>query len=215
MKTFGSKVQIRQSNYSKLQICGYSNSVIITEDTEVRIWFDSSGSMDDTLSPLNTMRDTLLKDALLPFYNNNESLYDEKVTVTSWDSERTWTRLSIEPSDLENGIIHLVFQDEAQPSYHSSTSSFDGSRTSLHESNISTLRDKIENTFPPGKFEAFVFQVQGSAAFKAYLEAVENSTGNYAGQWGLADKNSVRFIYDINDGDSATYYTNLVKQQIL
>lgn len=190
----------------------------ITETTEIIIWFDSSGSMDSTLTPLQTMRDTLLKERLLPFYNDDEDLFDEKVTVQSWSDERVFDRLAVEPADVDDGVIHLLFADEAQPVYHGL--SFDGTRTSEYDTDIAALRDKFNNTFPTGKYRATIFQVETDtvdqfAAFKQFLEAVENSQGNYSNEFSLADfPNRVNFIYDINPGDTAEYYMQLVEDAV-
>lgn len=211
MKTFAEHINF---NFGKQEHIKFSRSrgLLITPDTEITIWFDSSGSMDSTLSPLQTMRDTLLKDLLLPFYNNDEDLYDEKVTVQSWGDERTFRQLAVEPGTLENGIIHFLFQDEANAVYHGSP--FDGSRTSTYDTDMGNLRDKLENVFPANKYEAFIYQVIGQGGWKDFLLAVERGTGNYSGENGLSDIGKVHIRYDIEDGDTPEYYANLLENDI-
>ena len=46
----------------------------ITENTEINIWFDSSGSMKLTKPALEAMRDDVLAPCLLPFYGGNQVL---------------------------------------------------------------------------------------------------------------------------------------------
>ena len=42
---------------------------------------DGSGSILSTRKALEEMKDTLLKNALLPYYKNDESLYNNRVLV--------------------------------------------------------------------------------------------------------------------------------------
>jgi len=103
----------------------------ISEKTEINIWFDSSGSMNQTLPALENMRDELLKDCLLPLYNNDLLLYNERVKIISSWTERSikqlgtvrnynetilqnpaWVNRSIDLTvDL---VINLVYSDEGQ-----------------------------------------------------------------------------------------------------
>lgn len=189
----------------------------ITADTEIYIWFDSSGSMDSTLAPLQSMRDNNLKDALLPFYGNDEDLYDGKVTVQSWSDERFLRQIATEPENLEFGIIHLVFQDEAEPTYTGST--FDSStRTSNYDTDLAALKDKLENTFQDDLYQAFMFQVETGTsgtykAFKDLLLAAENGTDVYASPNGFSGI-PLTIEYDVVAASTAEYYTDLVTQAI-
>lgn len=215
MNNFGSHIKIDRWHRSSIKICSYERT-IITKDTEIRIWFDSSGSMDSTLDPLQEMRDNHLKDTLLPFYNNDEELYNEKVTVNSWSNERTFERLSVEPDVIEDGIIHLVFQDEANSIYHDSH--FNSSEiTTYYENDISNLRNKLENTFVNNGYKAVVFQVKGFPNFNDFLKAVENGEGEYASPYGTSDidEDIVAFRYNINDGDDPQYYADLIESEVL
>lgn len=218
MTQFGSHIKIGRYHRSNIKVCNFSTT-IITPDTEIKIWFDSSGSMDTTLDDLQDMRDNYLKETLLPFYNNDETLYNEKVTVNSWGDERTFDRMAVEPTNLDDGIIHLVFQDEAQSSYHDADF-IDTERTATYESDITTLRDKIANTFPKGKYQAFVYQVQGGSVADSYhdfLKSVDNGGGAYDPPYGLSDisENVIGFRYDIIADNGGQYYADLVEQDVL
>ena len=50
---------------------------------------DGSGSILSTRKALEEMKDTLLKNALLPYYKNDESLYNNRVLVVDGEGERT------------------------------------------------------------------------------------------------------------------------------
>lgn len=180
----------------------------ITPDTEMNIYFDSSGSMDATLAPLETMRDTLLQDELIQFYNDDATLYNQKVQVQNFSDERTFNQIIA--GDLSNPVINIIFQDEAQPVYHPTT--FDANnRTSQYETDIAAFRSFISNT---NNFRGLIFQVGsgGSAqtAFRAFLQAVQNGVDAYASPYGLADRNQPQFVYDVNNGDTPQYYLDIL-----
>ena len=59
-------------------------------------------------------------------------------------------------------------------------------------------------------FTVTVFQVNGFPGFKSFVQAVENGTNAYSGVNGLSDKTEIAYNYDINDGDTPAYYTNLI-----
>jgi hypothetical protein len=77
---------------------------------------DGSGSILSTRKALDEMKDTLLKNALLPYYKNDEDLYNRRVLVVDGEGERT-LKFFAEAAKKEN-VLALVFQDEAQPAYH-------------------------------------------------------------------------------------------------
>ena len=215
----------------------------ITQDTYIYIYFDASGSMNNTLTELQAMRTNSLKSVLQDLYatgnkesdgntdssTNGSDAYDDHVTIVysdvsgSWNSERTWAALSDNdvndfvanghndfPSDATNVVI-LVFQDEAQGSqganYHDSA--YDGDIQGNHASDIASLRSRINtlNSSNNNFYRGVLFQVDGSAAFKSYVEAVENGTGNFSGTNGLSDlasgaTNYLGFTYDIEDSNN-------------
>lgn len=215
MTQFGSHIKIERYRRTKLKFCSVITT-IIDEDTEIKIWFDGSGSMPDTNNDLVEMRDTVLKDTLLPFYNNDETLYNEKVTTNQFSNEATFDRLAVEPTVLDDGIINIIFQDEAHTIYHSSTTSFDDStRTSSYDSDITTLRDKLQNTFPTNQYQGIVFQIEGNVGFKEFLQAVENGTNAYDVPYGLSDRDEVTFRYDIARAAGAQHYADLIEAEVL
>lgn len=82
---------------SSMLPCG--SEIKIDSTTEINIWFDNSGSMNSTLTPLQTMQSTILKDCLLPIYNNDSALYDSKVRVIKMsEPDPTFTCTSCQSS---------------------------------------------------------------------------------------------------------------------
>ncbi|SKB32576.1 hypothetical protein SAMN05660776_0406 [Salegentibacter holothuriorum] len=193
---------------------------VIDQDTEIYIYFDSSGSMNSTLSPLQTMRNTLLKDALLPLYGNDEDEYDAKVRVIENGTEGTFDMLNIEGDTPDGNVIAVVFQDEAETTYHSGQAIWDenSTRTANFDNDMSVLRGRLAS-FPMNYYRGIIFQVntQGHPAFDNFEElihAVEDGTGNYSGSNGLSDRNEFAYVYEVNGGDTAQYYTDLLVQTL-
>lgn len=192
--------------------------LIIGPDTYIYIWFDSSGSMNSTLDPLITMKNTLLKDALLSFYNNESATYDNHVFVQNYQHERTMDVImrsanTLSPSTPPNtllpdyqfpveasNIIVLWFQDESTPYNDFIT------RNSTYQADIGALRTRIE-TFPLSFYRSVFFQVDfANDDFKTGLQKIETSTAPFNGIYGLSDKNEFGFKYNITDGGTAEYY---------
>lgn len=188
----------------------------INKNTNIYIYFDSSGSMDSTLAPLIEMRDTVLKDALLPLYDYDEIAYDEKVQVITNSTERTVDMLNFLNQNPEGNVISLVFQDEAHNIYHEGSGwTVDSARTTTYNSDIQTLRERI-NGFPANYYRGIVFQVatpdtnQWMVNFKAMMDAVQNGLGSYSGVYGLSDRGEVAFKYDVTPASTAEYYKDLI-----
>lgn len=195
-----------------------SPEVVIDKDTKIYMFFDKSGSMNATLTPLQTMRDTILKDRLLPFYNNDSDLYDASVVIQEVDgttilndnssaNERTLKMLDLlEIDPPEGNVIAMLFQDEASSIYHGATIE---PRTATYDSDLVSLRSRL-NSYASGYYRAVIFQVDGQQGFKDFIEAVENGTGLYSGVNGLSDRNEFNFKYDIADGGTEQYYLNQI-----
>ena len=203
---------------------------VIEVDTNIFIYFDASGSMDETLSPLQIMRDTQLKSALLPLYDGNETEYDDRVQVISWcdftNCERTLDVFNIRgnapPED--GNIIVLVFQDEARSVYHGSPGfwSINDSRTTTFSNDLTNLRNRLDTfaaDFGTNYYRGVLFQVIddggfGGPAFKDLFQAVQNGDGSYSGTNGLSDRNEFNYVYDVEDGDTPEAYRDLIIQAL-
>ncbi len=189
---------------------------VITADTNIYIYFDSSGSMNSTLAPLVEMRNTLLRDALIGLYNDDDALYDDKVQVISSPTERTMDYLNIEGDTPDGDVIVLVFQDESVYSYTSPDPAWDSSvpRTAEFEEDISILRTRLAG-WPANYYHGIIFQVAtpnypGADNFAELISYVENGTGNYAGQYGLSDRTEFGYEYNVTPGASPAYYESLI-----
>lgn len=184
----------------------------MSQKTNIIIYFDSSGSMSGTLAPLIEMRDTLLKYALLPLYNYNETLYNEKVSVISNGTERTFEMLNITGDTPDGDVIVMVFQDE------NSSYGIDGSwndataMTGTGGTDLATLRSRLDG-FATNYYKGVVFAVEDDVhggKFDDFLVAVRDGDGLYTGTGGLSDKPEIIYKMTLNDGDTAQYYLDQI-----
>jgi hypothetical protein len=198
-----------------------SGAIEITPDTQIFIYFDSSGSMSETLQPLLDMRNGNLKDALLPMYNNDITLYNNMVIVPSNSSEAPFRVLNNLNHAWPSGkIIIMMFTDEASYNYHSNVHE---PPTSSYLTDISGLRSSL-SMFANDYYRGIIFQVattgpwNNTMYFKPFLQAVQNGTGSYAGENGLSDKSEIGFEYDVIPSvayaTDPTYYLNLILQKL-
>jgi hypothetical protein len=188
-----------------------SGTIQIDQETEIIIFFDSSGSMNTALAPLLQMRNTLLKAALLPFYNGNSTLYDEKVRIISDPSERTFHLLNNRNVAIVKPTLIMVFQDESNPSYHSASSI--SPRTATFDSDITALRNTIP-LLPAKSYKGLIFQVTRNASegvqFKNLIKAVEEGTEPYTAGFNLSDRTEIGYQYDVPNNQNSQYYMDLI-----
>lgn len=131
---------------------------------------DGSGSILNTRKTLEIMKDSLLKSALLPYYNNDESLYHQRVSIVDNNGERT-LKFFGEAASKEN-VLALVFQDEAQPSYH--LPNFNKQPETHYLEDLNALKSSLNNK--AGLYRGIMFQVDRGRTFaKSFKEFVENS----------------------------------------
>jgi hypothetical protein len=207
---FGSFVFTRPTLLDNLYLIWDYRNVSINSDTNIIIYFDSSGSMNSTLAPLTEMKDTLLMNTLLPLYNYDETLYNSKVQVISESSERTIHMLNILGATPDGNTIVMVFQDETS-NYVSGTIC---PQLGNYASDLSAFRSRLDG-FAPNYYRSVVFQVATSDTgeyllFKNMLEALENGDTCYAGTNGLSDKTEIKYKYNITPASTAEYYMNQV-----
>ena len=159
--------------------------VVIDDKTEINIYFDNSGSMSSTEAPLNTMATTILKNCLLPFYNNDSALYDSRVKVLNMGqlglNERSYGCMARTGTTINiTKVINLSFQDEGSAIYHGGTGwTNTQTRTNTFNSDITLLRNNINNN-PVDYILGEIFQVETTttgqfAAFRTLLEVVHTS----------------------------------------
>ena len=136
---------------------------------------DGSGSILNTRKELEVMKSTLLKEALLPYYNNDESLYNKRVTIVEGNGERTLQ--FFKTATKKDNVLALVFQDEAAPDYHLPT--FNKIPQDAYEEDLHQLKSGLNNH--RGLYRGIMFQVDRgktfAKSFKEFVESSWNGTG--------------------------------------
>jgi hypothetical protein len=131
---------------------------------------DGSGSILDTRKQLDIMKETLLKQALLPYYNNDESLYNKRVTIVDGNGERTLQFFKM--AAKKDNVLAVVFQDEAQPAYHLPT--FNKVPQDHYKKDLHGLKSELNSHH--GLYRGIMFQVdRGNTFAKSFKEFVESS----------------------------------------
>ncbi len=194
----------------------------VDANTEINIYFDSSGSMDSTLSPLQTMRTNDLRTALEPFYNNDSDAYNSAVTVHEVSSERVFDMMKTSgSSNSVTRVINLVFSDENSP--YGASNNYPTDRTAQYNTDMAALRSTISayNTANTSSYyRSVLYQVNTGPnsypGYKQFTQAVYNGTGNYSGTNGLSDFTSggslaQTVLYnDVIPAANSTYYANQI-----
>lgn len=212
--------------YDKYIFPDKTSAGLIDIDTEINIWFDNSGSMDSTLEPLLVMQDTLLRQALLPYFNNDDNLYDERVKVrlfSNYDispsepfqdpTERTLLMISAPTkTSTATRVINLLFQDESSP-YDADGSTFNTSvKTPVYTYDVAKTRNALESA--QYKYNAIIFQVNTGPntypGFGYFLRAVQYGRDSYAGTGGLSDFDNIDYYYNVRAASTPEFYTELI-----
>lgn len=199
----------------------------INSTTEINILIDPTGSIPATLrTTLTRLRDHYLKAAILPFYNNNESLYNSRVTIKNYpggnksDSERFLRVLRLNSvSSSATRVINICIQDEVGGEYtrvvNGANVNFDPTFTRMADYNtdIGPFRAYLNSLTRP--FYVEMITVRGtnataSRAFSEFIYTIKNGIGQYAGTFGLSDYPNFNATYDHDADESASYYTELI-----
>jgi hypothetical protein len=191
---------------------------ILNPDTEINIWLDSSGSMGLTLNRLTTMRDTILRETLLPIYKSEE-LYNQKVKVLLMSSSLI-DNINLNESCIlcaakgkssptTKNVINLIFQDEADLIYHGDTGFDPNVLTNAYRDHITRLRNVMLNDT---NILSVIFQIKNEIYpnFFDFLNAVENCLGSYTDNFGGCDLPNLRFEYNVQRDRESQYYLDKI-----
>tara|TARA_X000001036_G_C20692602_1_gene809931 strand:+ start:6115 stop:7761 length:1647 start_codon:yes stop_codon:yes gene_type:complete len=156
----------------------------------IMIHVDGSGSILSTRKQLDIMKSTLLKEALLPYYNNDESLYNNRVTIVDSSGERTLKFFS--KAGEKQNVLAVAFQDEAQPSYH--LPNFNKKPEDHYLDDLNALKSKLNNH--EGIYRGVLFQVDRGKTFaKSFKEFVGNA---FQGKGYLKNENLKNYYWQNN-----------------
>jgi hypothetical protein len=180
-----------------------TEALAISVNTYIYLIFDDSGSMDGTLTPLQTMVADSLKGVLQDLYatgltesegntdpaTNGSDEYDDKVSIQTIGDERSMRMIMNNdlnnnggfPNDASNVIV-LSFQDESTPYNAGNTDqSTPATPNSTALSDIANLKISIStlNQTNTGFYRGVFMNVDGYQVFQDFMSAIEN--GNVAG----------------------------------
>lgn len=186
----------------------------------VQIFFDGSGSMDQVLPQLQAAI-VLLRPCLLQYYNNDVTLYNQRVKVITETNERTIEWLGRTPSGGATQTVNLVFSNESYPIYTNDTNvNFyvdpmvflpNIARTSQYTLDIVSTNSSMSNSR-----KGIIYRVINTADSntnnftKGFYQAVFKGQFNYAGSYGLSQNLFATLVDDVDAFGSAVYFKNLI-----
>lgn len=194
------------------------NKKVLNQYTEINIWYTSGAEMTETYNALIEMRDTVLRDCFLTYYNNDISLYEQNVKIREFSGKvsknRTFYALNTFGSTQSvKSVINLVFQDEAQNAYTGIDFNINNTPSDRYVLDIADLRNGISG-FTKSYYTGIIFRINTnnttSSDFRKLLVAIKDGAGSYSGELGLSDKNQFSYLLDVDKGLSSLYYSNLI-----
>jgi hypothetical protein len=192
------------------------NTPQISENTEINIFFDSSGSMNSTLPPLQSMNEYLLQPCLISLYNGDPVLYDERVKVISSSTERSVMQIGevrnqhgrVTDTNV-NLVINLVFSDESQYSYIGAPPFNPNVQTPTYVTDVTSTRNAVDTE--PYVIKGAMFRVNSttlqsgvSQTQRDFIEALFIDSGLYTPPMNLRDMfQNFTYNLDVNWGQTA------------
>jgi hypothetical protein len=152
---------------------------------------------------------------------NGRDEYDAKVRFIEDPSERHWeyirnskgTGLGVGVGDDFEGakaIISLAFQDESSPYGNSATNT-------QSQQDVSNLKAEILALPNSVLFFGHAFHVTGTAAFKTYLQDIQNGKSGLSSNFTFQDEpwnEMIGFSYDLNENESTLFFRNKILEAI-
>lgn len=215
--------QAQEESTLILEAKEYETRILIDPDTYINIFFDTSGSMNSTLAPLQQARDLYLRNALLPFFDNNGNVYDNNVTFINISNERPiqWISMIYGPLTASNfgnsnKIINLAFTDENSPynQLQSVNSTLINDINALNSNlavipnqaaysdNYRSILFSVINSGVPSYQEGAYDLIKGEGVFETNSTALKISE--------LVDEGKIGLMRLVPQGRSAQYYTDLI-----
>lgn len=190
-----------------------SGSPVLQVDsaTEINIFFDTSGSMNTSLAPLQQARDTLLANLLVSFYGNDMGQYNQRVSFIETSDERPfqWAQTVGSSGDITK-VINLLFTDENSP--YAQMSAPQGDLLT----DLTDLRNVIDGTPNDSYYRMVFFAVEGAPDFQANVQKVFNGSSPFE-SLNLADyveDEKVSLVHNVADGNTAEYYASQIIDSI-
>lgn len=210
-------------------------SVLYDATTELNIWFDNSGSMDESLDGLEAMRDTYLKPCLIGFYNNDDILYAQKVKILQMGRleprpntyERFIRCLGTERNfqrPVDNSVklvINLTFADESNnANEYGAAYNYPLVPTPTYLADVAFAKASVNTAISTGTtyfLKGCAFQINTGPGdypgFRRLTQATFINDGNYIAANTLSDYYDAgffKFKLDVIASQNGVYYTQQV-----
>jgi hypothetical protein len=208
---------------------------VLDSTTGITIFFDDSGSMNQVLPALQDMKNNILKPCLLPYYNNDGTLYDQRVTIINKNDESVFQWLGTLPPSGATKTVNLTFSNESYPIYTTSylfsgvtaininTTTTPWSflpnapATSYYTNDINFTNARLSSNIRGISYRVIYngeMNPQDNASYnnftKQFYNAVYNGTGVYSGASGLSTSGYAYLIDDVSYSGNGQYYANKV-----
>lgn len=205
---------------------------LISNTTEINVWFDNSGSMNTTLAGLNEMINSStqsLRECLLPIYNNDLALYNERVKVHTmfdqggaWNYNERFIRCLGEGRNFQRTadtnvtqVINLTFADESNVYGYGSSIQFDNqSREPQFDTDVAYTRNQQATLSYDVRGTQFRVSTGNNQypGFRGLSQATFVNNGVYQPNNNLADYYGTKYNVNLDTlpGQSGLYYRNLV-----
>lgn len=192
---------------------------IVDTGTKFNLWLDSSGSLGDEINALRNMTDNELKNSFLQYYNNDSSLYNQRVEEKVSNNERffQWAEFGILTSSITK-TVNLIYVDEGHDLYHKL---FVGDNTQPQEylDDLSALRNKLDLQINFGDHIAIIFCIEKTVyevyrSFSYFVDNVTSGANGYDGSKGLSDRSEIVFVRNVLPRQSSSYYHGITIQAL-
>jgi len=184
---------------------------IVDTGTKFNIWLDSSGSLGNEINALRNMTDNELKNSFLQYYNNDSSLYNQRVEERVNNNERffQWAGFGALTSSITK-TVNLIYVDEGHDLYHK-LSVGDNTQPQEYLDDISALRNKLDIQTNFGDHLAVIFCIEKTSyevyrAFSYFVDNVTTGANGYDGSNGLSDRSEIIFVRNVLPNQSSSYY---------
>lgn len=202
----------------------------VDKTVEFNVWLDNSGSLSTEMDALRLMTNQELQSSFLAYYDDDTALYNGRVqyiedplplTGTNKSEERFFKWASVEKRIVSSSkIVHLIYVDEAAPSYHISLRSNeqyligDNTLTTPYSTDISLLRNSLDNQDNFGDKLVVIFCIEKTSPpnnptfgqFSHFIDNVSNGTNGFDGSKGLSDRSEVLFVRNVLPKKNSAYY---------
>jgi len=180
--------------------------------TEFVFWLDTSGSLRNEVEQLQNMIDNELKSSFLTYYNDDPTLYNNKVIYRKRASENFLNWAQIPRSSSSTKTVISIYIDESAAAYH--PNSYDPSnntKTTNYNFDINDLRNRLDSQTNFGDHLVVVFCIEKTTAgvykqFSHFIDNVSTGVNGYDGSSGLSDRSEVIFVRNVLPEQNSAYY---------